>query len=256
VVTNSQSATSDWASRLAAASGVLKAASQLAGHPPEDPFQVRRDLRNITEKLKELKLETLLPPPEWMQRVEIECTRLKAEFWNQLAGACTQRGWELHGTTNRRLINQSLFIEAVDEGVNIETLPPLTTFHVPTVLQQLDPLINSFAASRQEPRQFVEVLQRALDSLGGGERSLEEVYRGVVVQSQKPAFWKTVNPQQFVRITRPQFRALLAQVLQTGQRTPDGRELRFGTTVQAKEAWEVYSPGEGRVVQVGRLNLL
>jgi hypothetical protein len=256
VVTNSHSATSEWASRLAAASSVFKAASQLAGHPPEDPFRVRRDLQNLTENLKELKLETLLPPPEWMQRIEVECTRLKAEFWDQLAGACTQRGWELHGTTNRRLINRGLFVEAEDEGINIETLPPLTTFHIPAVLQQLDPVVSGLAASRQEPKQFLEVLQRALDSLGGGERSLEDVYRGVVVQAQKPAFWKTVNPQQFVRITRPQFRALLAQVLQTGQQTPDGRELRFGTTVQAKEAWEIYSPGEGRVVQVGRLSLM
>lgn len=248
--------TSDWAATLGAASRVLKAASKFSTDAPDDPFEARHNLQDVINKLRAAHLDALAPPAELMQKLDAECTREKAEFWSQFSTVCAERGWQLDGSTGRRLLNRSLFVEATDDGVMIETLPATQTFHVPTVVKTLDSIVGEMSSIRQDPRHFLELVQRAFDSVGGGgERPIEEVYRGVLWHAQKVTFWKTLSPQQFVRITRPQFRSLLTQVLQLGVRTPDDRELRFGTTIQAKEAWEIYSPGEGRVVQVGRLSL-
>jgi hypothetical protein len=249
-------AISDWASRLEATFKVLKAASKFQLQLPVDPFETRRRLQGIIDKLRAARLESLLPPEELMQQLDAECTRQKAEFWSELTAACVQRGWELHGTTSRRLVKRGLFVEATDDEVLIETLPAMQTFHVPKVMKELDGVMCTLAGNGLDQRQLMELVQRAFDALGGGgERPLEEIYRGVVWHAQKWTFWKTLGPKHFVRITRPQFRSFLTQALQLGMRSPDGRELRLGTTVQAKEAWEMYSPGEARVVQVGRLSL-
>jgi hypothetical protein len=246
----------NWVASIGAAYNLVRQGVKLSTHLPDDPFTARKAILSMGEKLKARHLDMLSPPPELMHQLESECVREKAEFWDQLGHACAARSWEIQGTTSRRLLNRGLFVEAQEEGVSIENLP-VQTFHVPSLLKALEPVVDTLVPSGHDPQQFLDLVAQAYDSLGGGgEQSLEEIYRTVVWNSQKASFWKSLNPTQFVRVTRPQFRSRLTQTLQLAQRTSDGRELRFGTTVQTKEAWEIYSPGEGRVVQVGRMALL
>jgi hypothetical protein len=49
------------------------------------------------------------------------------------------------------------------------------------------------------------------------------------------------------------FRCRLSAVLAENVKPTHGRELRLTPTVTRKDVWEVFSPTEGRVVQVGRL---
>jgi hypothetical protein len=153
-------------------------------------------------------------------------------------------------------LKRGLFIEVNEEGVNVENLPPLT-FHVPSLVKAIEPAVDALVPPGHDPRQFLDLIARAYDALGGqGEQPVEEIYKRVIWNVQKVTFWKSLNTSQFVTITRPQFRARLTQSLEIAQKTSDGRELRFGTTVQPREAWEMYSPGEGRVVQIGRVTFL
>jgi hypothetical protein len=49
------------------------------------------------------------------------------------------------------------------------------------------------------------------------------------------------------------FRRRLSAILAENVKLADGRELRLTPTVTRKNVWELFSPAEGRVVQVGRL---
>ena len=54
--------------------------------------------------------------------------------------------------------------------------------------------------------------------------------------------------------SRASFRAGLATLMASGAKTKDGRSPRLGTAVSG-DYWEVFSPGEGHIVQVGRISL-
>ena len=92
------------------------------------------------------------------------------------------------------------------------------------------------------------------DALGEqGEVPVEAVYRQCVLAVQPTSFWVTAEPSKFQSLTRPMFRCRLSAMLAENLKPADGRELRLTPTVTRKDIWELFSPAEGRVVQVGRL---
>lgn len=101
------------------------------------------------------------------------------------------------------------------------------------------------------------VLAKAYDSVprAGSECSLETVYRQCVFESQKPAFWRGPNAASFAAVSRSAFRYRLSEILRLGLLTNDSRAVELGTTTTSKDAWEIYSPGEQRVVIAGRIKL-
>ena len=249
-----------WVEEIDNLGRTLKDLASGCRHLPSNPFQARAFIDVHVTTLKKRGLEGLLPSPLMQQRQTLQdaCTLHVAEFWKNLAEACTQEGWELHGTTSRRLFCRGPFIELKNETVLVEGISATLTPYVPDLKNALKAHAEQLLPARLEMPAFMEQLAKAYGRVASQttERPIEEVYRQWVLLAQKPAFWCNLDVKLFTPLGRAIFRARLTEALRAGQRTADGRELRLGTTTQAKEAWELFSPGEGLVVQMGRLALV
>jgi hypothetical protein len=126
---------------------------------------------------------------------------------------------------------------------------------VPSAISILEPEVNLLVPQKFNVEEFGELLLRAYENVPGKtERPVEAVYRAAVMLSQKPAFWNSQKNSSFTKLTRPAFRARLTALL-TSDAEHHGRQLHFGTTTDPAGIWEIFSPGENRCVQVGRLYL-
>jgi hypothetical protein len=185
--------------------------------------------------------------------LEKECVESRAEFWQRFCTAAGEVGWEVCGSTERRMVSRAFIVELKGEWVSVDGLPGRHSPHVPALLRTMKPHVDSLSIDYGSPQQLVDLAARAYDSLGGGDISVESVFRQSVFLMQPAAFWANADQAKFQTLPRPAFRYLLSAVLSENTRATDGRELRLTPTVTRKDVWELYSPAEGRVVQVGRL---
>ena len=103
-------------------------------------------------------------------------------------------------------------------------------------------------------KQFCEILAQAYDAAGGqGDVPIEAVFRQAILLLQPATFWATIDASKFQCLSRATFRSRLSAILADNVKSSDGREMRLTPTVTRKDVWELLSPAEGRVVQVGRL---
>ena len=193
-----------------------------------------------------------------LQDIEGQCVVAEAEFWDAFSAGCADRGWELEGTTARRFLCRGIVLHLQAGTVSVDELGLSFRPAAGEVLLALEPYVLELVPPDFNVRGFVDLLAAAYDqiSTAGGvsiEKPIEAVYRTTVVMSQKPAFWKTLSMSRFTRLSRPSFRARIAALLERNLVSTDGRAVRFGTTVIPSQAWEIYSPGEGHFVQVGRI---
>jgi hypothetical protein len=230
-----------------------KAIKKLSG----DPFVVLKQIRKAIAQLEELGMSGFAPPAEVIEGLESDCLTQEAEFWGRLQEASNNEGWELTGTTNRRLLQRGIFIEQVGHQVKLEGVRGVCTPHVPSLIETLRKEVKDLLpADANGYRNIVQALIDSYNITGGrGEVPIEKMYRLSVLQAQKPAFWSSLQMNAFRKLTRPMFRALLTKLLSEKELLGPSLTLRLGTTIDPKEAWEIYSPGEGRVVQVGRLTI-
>jgi len=243
-----------WVKKLDAAGKLLTKLTKSLRNLPEDPFTTREKLEKASKALEKAGLDTLKPPEKLHSALDKSCLKLTAEFWNEFEKACSKSRWALHGSITRRLVCRGIIVELKKDRVWIEgragSLPP----YVPIVMEALRPEVEQLIPNQFDPEQFVELLLASYEKVpGGAERSLEEIYKAAVLVSQKAVFWKHLDVKQFSPLTRQAFRARLAEVLRVGQRARDGKLVRLATTIGSKNVWEVFSPGEGRLVQVGRM---
>ncbi len=254
---NNPSPPPEWADDLLSLGRSIQAVIRKVGKLPEDPFRRRDELEAIARALSALGLERLAPPRGIRNELSACCTQLTAEFWQQFSGECHKMGWSLHGTTSRRLLCRAIFVELKGEAIVVEGIAGTLTPHVGTLVERLKPEVENVLPKNFNLNDFLTHIVHAYDRLAGSglERPIEEVYRASVLFGQKQGFWRTLDASQLVAMTRPMFRARLTEWLRLGLKTSDGRELQFGTTSQSRDTWELYSPGEERVVQVGRLGL-
>jgi hypothetical protein len=221
----------------------------------DDPFVARKKLRSVEERLRKLSFDI---PSELAKRIEeldADCTIREAEFWNDLSALCESHKWSLDGSTSRRLIQRGIFIELKRSRVVIDELLIETSPYVPSLERQLEDAIAAMQLSNAHPARFLDLVADAYDYLGGNSgRTIEDVFKIFVMRGQKQTFWKCPSGATFSESTRPRFRAQLSAALASGVSCSDGREISFGTVINSESAWEMYSPGEGRVVQIGRIS--
>jgi hypothetical protein len=245
-----------WLDKVLLAERTVKEVATLAAKMPGNPFEALSRVKEVIRKLEDSGLERLAPPAELLVQLNAACLRERAEFWDRLAEGCATKEWKIEGSTDRRIINRGVIIDLAEQEVRVDELSLRFVPHAASVMKGIQPEVQGLIPSGFDPQKFMALLTAAYDMLPGGkEKPLELVYRVTFLLSQKSSFWKGLHAGQIVRLTRPAFRARLAQLLVAGLRAADGRELRFGTTVVAKDAWEVYSPGEERLVQVGRISI-
>ena len=220
----------------------------------ENPFVCREAAARLT---RELAVPDSLEVPARCQRNwEENCQVFKATFWDRLGRACAARGWEVYGVTARRLICRGIFVEQQENEVRLEGESKRLTPVVEDLMKRLEVLSATLVPRNFAPESFLRLLADACSAVPGeGARSLEQVYRACVSIGQKPSFWKYGLSEDFEPLSRMAFRARLSAVLDGPLEGLDMR-LQLETTINKAQAWEVYSPGEGRVVQVGKLAVL
>lgn len=243
-----------WATKIESVSKKLHAHAKATLASGDDPFAQREQIERTDKTLADIRIDSLKAPADLRKAVETACVEGVAEFWQKFGAAAKDSGWEVHGSTERRLVARAFFVELKNDGVVIEAVAGKHSPHVPAVLAALKPQINSLTSDKASLQRFCDMLADAYAVLGGqGEVSIEAIYRQCVLLAQPAGFWANVEPSKFQPLTRPMFRCRLAAVLAENVKPADGRELRLTPTVTRKDVWEVFSPAEGRVVQVGRL---
>jgi hypothetical protein len=190
-----------------------------------------------------------------IEELDAKCTIREAEFWNDLSALCERHNWALDGSTSRRLVQRGIFLELKRSRVVIDELLIEASPYVPALESQLEDAIAALQPSNARLPRFLDSVVEAYDFLGGNsERAVEDVFKIFVMRSQNQTFWKCPSGATFSNSSRPSFRAQLSFALASGAMCSDGRELSFGTVISSESAWELYSPGEGRVVQIGRIS--
>ena len=81
-----------------------------------DPFAALKQINKVVSILTDLGIPDLAPPSEVIEGIKAECLTQEAEFWGRLKEASHSEGWELIGSTNRRLLHRGIFIEITFVG--------------------------------------------------------------------------------------------------------------------------------------------
>jgi hypothetical protein len=171
--------------------GTIKKVKQLS----DDPFRRRDELEAISRALSTLGLDKFAPPQVIRDDLSAQCIQRTAEFWQQFAEACRKREWALHGTTSRRILCRSIFIELNGEAVLVEGIAGQLTPHVETLVERLTPEVEKVLPGKFNASEFVSLIVRAYDQMAGVsvERPLEDLYRASVLLGQKQVFWRNLD---------------------------------------------------------------
>lgn len=219
-----------------------------------DPFRKKTLIESADKFLSEVGFENLRPGADIYTSIEGACRVESAEFWSRFSEAASLEGWSIHGTTARRLLARAIFVTMKSDEVFVEGIAQGLSPHVPALISVLKPLVAKTVSSQQELMKFLGLVERAWEIFGAkGEVPLETIYKQVFLLYQGNLFWDSIEPQKFQHISRPLFRNRLSTILERNICSRKGRSIRFGTTLNPKEAWEIFSQAEGRVVQVGRI---
>lgn len=246
-----------WVNEIETVSKKLHAEAKAVLACGDDPFAQRERIERVDRALATINLESLKADVGIRQAVEKACVEASAEFWQRFCSAATAAGWDVHGTTERRLVAKAFFVELKNNAVVIDGVSAKHSPHVPAVMAALKPRVDALTAAKDSLQHFVDILTEAYGILGGeGEVPIESIFRQCVLAVQPASFWASVDPAKLELLTRPMFRCRLSAILAENVKPADGRELRLTPTVTRKDVWEVFSPAEGRVVQVGRLAFL
>ncbi len=250
-------AVNSWSERITALGNAFATAHKQLRKLSADPFEVVGCFNSVRQVLQDVGIDHNKALDALLPALESECIRLQAEFWGLLTQACGSRGWEVVGSTNRRMIKKAVFVSLEGNSVKMEGAPGPCTPFVPSFMPMLARVLEEAEASEPELKTFLGVLAKAYDVLprSGSECSLEAVYRHCLLESQKPNFWRAPSPTSFVVLSRPAFRYRISEILRLGLVTSDSRAVALGTTTMSKDSWEIYSPGEQRVVIAGRFSL-
>jgi hypothetical protein len=248
---------SPWTHELAHLTGVLDAAQKQMRNLSHDPFGALKQIDSIRDRLRNVGIKEINALEEVRRTIERDCLRGEMEFWGLFSDECTRVGWDLHGSTNRRLVRRATFVELEGRSVKIEGVSTTYTPFVPTVMTALSAQLQSLGGSQADPESFLTILAKAFDNTPkpAQECSLEAIFRQCILEVQKATFWRNPSSGTFTSLTRPMFRFQLSEIIRLGLSTTDGRTITLGTTTMNKDAWELYSPGEQRVVLAGRISL-
>jgi hypothetical protein len=219
----------------------------------DNPFEALSCTRSLLADLEQCKaIESYLH--DQLARLDTDCAERRLEFWSGFSKMCSAQGWTLLGSTNRRLASSGIFVELEGDNVVIEELDLRLRPDPSSVAKAIAPTISAIRKWSDQLDEFRVMLERGYAMVPGvGGKPLEAVYRATVFCAQRAGFWKALKPSAIVAIVRPVFRACLSDLVSKGVTTSGGCRIVFGTASPGIETWEIFSPGERRVVQVGRI---
>jgi hypothetical protein len=223
-----------------------------------------------------------IAPTEWLAAVEpavfdiprAETTRAELlEAWKEIAAQQTlrlesslrelarDRGWHVEGQWPDLYIHRGVRL-TIDEkkGVSIVGHRTLRSLSLDAISAALESQVRELIPNGYDSRQFIAAFAKAYDRTADGgrtQKSILEVYRSFVMESQSQRFRRDARAELFTAVTADQFRARLSRALEDAATTaPDGRELRLLPPLNPKEAMFIYQPSEHRFGYVGRVEFV
>src|SRR5262249_12701586 len=149
---------SRWAAELDAAGKKLQAQAKAALAAVDDPFAQRDALDRAAKGGSGIDAALLSGPPDLRKAVAPTCLEAVAEFWERFGQAGAAAGWEVHGTTQRRLVARAYFVELKDDVVLIDGIPGKHSPHVPGLVRILTPHLHNLGVGKDELQQFCDVI--------------------------------------------------------------------------------------------------
>jgi len=227
-----------------------------AGQDPTKLLQALDSTRQSIASLTGLadafeKLRPVLTDAAERQFLELDST---------LRSECQQRGWRLDGQWPTFYVERALEVQFSERDRTVAVAgTPLDTCSIVAVSSALAPLVAILLPKSFSARTFVLQLASAYEDTRGTRTQVPvfEVYRSLVVRSQRPQFWRDARSSTFTSLTADQFRARLTRAMEEGViDTADGRVLRLLAPLDPKDALFVYQPAEQRFGYVGRIEFL
>lgn len=225
----------------------------------DDPARLLRVLDSAHEGLKRLAglvdaIDALRP------RLTEAADRQFLELDSTLRSACQQRGWRLDGQWPTFYVERALEVKFSERDRAVAVAgKPLDTCSTTAVSSALEPLVSALLPKGFSARTFVLQLATAYEDARGTRTQVPvlEVYRSLVVRSQRPQFWRDARSSTFTALSADQFRARLTRAMEDGViDTSDGRVLRLLAPLDPKDALFVYQPAEQRFGYVGRIEFV
>ena len=178
-----------------------------------------------------------------------------------LRDACRARSWQVDGQWPDLYVERGVLVHmSTKDRTATVGRERLRSSNVPAIMKALEDQVATLIPSTFSPSTFIDELAAAYDELtgdGGGQRSLLDVYRVVVIRVQSAKFWKDAHAKSFTPFGVDQLRARLGRALAAGVTSAsDGRQLRLLPPLDPRDAVFVHLPTEGRFAFIGRIEFV
>lgn len=186
---------------------------------------------------------------------KLELLQLEAE----LRDRCAKRDWQVDGNWPSFWIARAISLKIDEATYTAQVSNAKVVATATAIMQALDPLVEELLPARFLAAEFLDLLARAFDSAKASSAQVTafDAYRALVLQMQKPKFWRNAVAGNFTPLTLDQFRARLSATLeQLPLSTPDGREIRVAPPLDAKDGLFVFLPHERRFAYVGQIEFV
>src|SRR5688572_22030681 len=130
-----------WANAVESLGKKLQAHGKAIVAAGDDMFALREQIERVDKTLREMDVQALGAPPDVRKGVETACVEAAAEFWQRFSNAAAEVGWDVHGSTDRRLVARSCFVELKDDHVTIDGLPSKYTPWPEALIGALRPVL-------------------------------------------------------------------------------------------------------------------
>ncbi len=182
------------------------------------------------------------------------------ELDSTIRSACQERGWRVDGQWPTLYVERAVAVEFNEQNRSVAVAGTLVEkCSADAISSALEPLVATLIPKGFSARAFVLQLAAAYEDSRGTRTqvSVFDVYRSMVVRSQRPHFWRDARPSSFTSLTADQFRARLTRAMEEGViGTPDGSVLRLLAPLDPKDALFLYQPAEQRFGYVGRIEFI
>jgi len=205
---------------------------------------------------------------ERLRAIERECEDA-ASKWREVGGKewleidasvkdmCKRHGWRVDGSWPSYLVAYGVQLEFDDKTKSVQVAGQgIDGDDLEGVELALNGQITQLIPKEFAPGGFLELLASAYEDAKrrSSQVPILDVYKAVVVRSQRPGFWRNAKNEKFVGLSVDQFRARLSKTLEANVlKTKAGLELRFFPPLDPKDALFLYNPIERRLGFVGRI---
>src|SRR5260221_8690731 len=201
-------------------------------------------------------------------RLEKECENALSHYgdvtdreWSELDARvkeiCSKHHWRIDGSWPSYIVAYGIQLEFDTKSKSVAIGGNQYSGNdLPAIEASLDEQTQNLLPSKFTAQEFLEALESAYEEAKrtSPQVPLLDVYKSLVVRSQRPGFWRNAKHDRFVALSLEQFRARVSKTLEANVlRTRAGRELRFFPPLDPKDAIFLFNPLERRLGFVGRI---